>query len=181
MKSIRSLEHLLEELNKCEDQSDYVALVKDLQIDPSEFDEYAHWSTEKYTRNCIKRTDNYELLLLCWQAGHETPVHCHNKQECWVYCAEGNVEETRFTVDAEGEMQKADKFELEQYGVSYMHDEMGYHDIANHTEQKAMTLHLYVEPIDQCRIFDAEHNQFVWKEMEYDSKNGVPLNESVDS
>ena len=78
--NIESLNKLLEVLPQCEGE-DYYKLAKHLSIPVEDLKPYAFWSHETYTRNCVVRTDKYELLLLCWQEGQETPIHCRNGEE----------------------------------------------------------------------------------------------------
>ena len=53
--------------------------------------------------------------------------------------------------------------------ISYMHDNMGFHSLHNRSTQRGMTLHLYMNPIDTCRIYDEEKGRFIRKEMSYDT------------
>ena len=52
-------------------------LLKVTGLNEAEFEKYATWNQESYTRNCIARTDTYELILLCWEKKQETPIHEH--------------------------------------------------------------------------------------------------------
>lgn len=168
MNTINTIESLADALDKAE-HSERAKVISRLDLNPDAFEEYATWSDEGYTRNCVARTDEYELLLLCWDKEAETPIHGHGGQDCWVYQIEGTVEEIRVKQDEEGNLEETHRMELAPGKVSYMHDRMGFHKIRNPFNQRAMTLHIYAKPIDACRVFDPKNQEFKIKEMEYDT------------
>lgn len=168
MNTIKTIESLADALDKAE-KSERAKVISRLDLYPDAFNEYATWSDEGYTRNCVARTDEYELLLLCWDKEAETPIHGHGGQDCWVYQIEGTVEEIRVKQDEEGNLEETHRMELAPGKVSYMHDCMGFHKIRNPFNQRAMTLHIYAKPIDACRVFDPKNQEFKIKEMEYDT------------
>jgi cysteine dioxygenase len=175
VKQINSLKDLLSELDNCSDE-DYVSLGRNLNIPSKDLLPFAFWSGLSYTRNCIERTDEYELLLLCWEEGQSTAIHSHNEQECWVYTIEGSFEEERYTMDEERVVPLLTRHVVQTTGKrSYMNDEMGYHSLKNISDGRAMSLHLYVKPIDQCLVYDEESQQFTMKELYYNSHQGVLL------
>lgn len=166
---ITSLNKLLEVLPTCDGQ-DYFDLAKNLSIPIKDLLPYAFWSKDNYTRNCVTRTDDFELLLLCWEKGQETDIHCHNGEECWVYLAKGKLREKRF-VEENHELKLIADVKMTQARLSYMNDDLGYHSLHNLNEGKSMSLHLYVGPIDKCSVYKEEKNKFVFKELHYHSKD----------
>jgi cysteine dioxygenase len=167
--NIESLNKLLEVLPHCEGE-DYYKLAKNLSIPVEDLQPYAFWSDETYTRNCVLRTDKFELLLLCWKEGQETPIHCHNGEECWVYLAKGKLREKRY-VDLDGDLKLTADVKMTQDRLSYMNDELGYHSLHNLNEGSSMSLHLYVGPIDECSVYKEEKDKFVFKDLEYHTRN----------
>ena len=171
MEIVNSLQQLLSLLPECEGP-DYLKIAKDMNIPPSDFKPYEFWSDEGYTRNCLARTESYELLLLCWDAHQETPIHCHNGEECWVYIADGQLEEERYEMNESDDLVLVEKSICKSKDLSYMSDDMGYHLLRNPTGQRAMSLHLYINPIDQCSVYDEDEGVFIYKELEYDTVKG---------
>ena len=172
MKKINTLETLIEQLDQCDQRKDYIQLANALTLDENELNDLAFWDKDQYTRNCIKRTADYELLLLCWEKDQGTPIHCHNGEECWVYLASGKIHEQRFQKDENDQPYPVEEQKMEDSGVSYMNDEMGYHTLKNLADGRTMTLHLYVQPIDQCSIYCEEEQKFIFKDLEYYSYQG---------
>lgn len=174
---IDSIEKLVQKLDLY-DTSEYAGLFPLLDLSPAALEAYAFFSLDKYTRNCVARTDRYELLLLCWEPGQETKVHCHNRQECWVYVAEGQLEEERFSANDLNGLQmltSENDLKLASEKLSYMSDQMGYHLLRNTHQGRAMTLHLYAGPIERCRIYNTDTKQFEWVDLKYYSQNGQVL------
>jgi len=176
--SITSIKQLVRTLNEIENHDDYKKVVKRLEIPLQEYEKYAFFSPDDYSRNCIARTEDYELLLLCWDAAQETQIHCHNKQECWVYVVQGAFLEERYVESQDGKelIDLKDRLQLKENEISYMNDEMGYHMLANANEKgRSISLHLYMNPIDECKVYNSESGEFEIKKLEYDSYEGKLL------
>lgn len=162
-----SIEDLIEQLNKANKQ-EVPKILKNLQLKKTDLDQYATWCDADYTRNCIMRTAGYELILICWDAKACTPIHDHGGQDCWVYQAVGDLTEIRYQKLNE-ELSETDRMVLQPGGLTYMSDEMGYHQLCNEAGSRSYTLHLYASPIDSCEVFNDETNSFETKEMCYDT------------
>ncbi|MFT5103457.1 MAG: cysteine dioxygenase [Candidatus Latescibacterota bacterium] len=172
MDTIESLDELIKIL-KLSDPTNYSRVARRIQLSKSEFEKFTHWKSDGYSRNCIERTDVFELILICWDAGACTPVHAHDEQRCWVYQVDGKVNEVRFIENEAGSLVPSRRLELTPGNLSYMHDEMGYHALENKSETTAMSLHLYVSPIDSCQVFDTAATAFKNAELDYYSYKGV--------
>ncbi|XOV68389.1 MAG: cysteine dioxygenase family protein [Fluviicola sp.] len=168
--SITSLEQLITAFDDA-DPSEQVSVLKRIDIPVSDFAQYATWSDECYTRNCIARRDGFEFILLCWSPGAVTPIHGHDGQNCWVYQVEGSVREKRYQLSND-RFELTNDMTLDAGKLCYMHDRMGYHSLANESNKQSMTLHIYANPIDRCEVFNEERNRFEVVEMEYDSIEG---------
>jgi cysteine dioxygenase len=175
MNCIDTLNELIEKLDKSNPEN-HGRIIKNMDIPIDEFEEYASWNKEGYTRNCINRTDNYELILLCWKKGDITPIHNHNGQKCWVYQVQGQVTEVRYEENNSNELIETNRMKLNPGKLTFMHDSMGYHKLKNDTEGRAMTLHIYVSPINSCEVFNPQKETFEFKELEYDTYNPNSLN-----
>lgn len=168
MPSISSIPELVNALNDC-DQRDFPRIAPSIDIPKEEFEKFATWDEDHYTRNCIANNDDYELLLLCWDEGQETPIHCHGGKECWVRVIAGPITEKRFEED-DFNPDKPDEVEKCKSGdITYMNDDLGFHSLHNEGSGRAMSLHLYVDPIKSCRIYDPEKGEFEMTELEYDT------------
>ena len=169
--NITSLSQLINKL-KNSSKKEYKSIGVNLDIPLEEFLPYAHWSQDNYTRNCIIREQKFELILLCWEPGQKTPVHCHGGEECWVYLIDGIIEEKHFQF-LDDELIREDKVVLESGGKSFMSDEIGYHSLENISSRRAYSIHLYMDPIDDCTVYDSKSQEFIHKSLTYYSHRGI--------
>lgn len=177
MDSIESLEELVEKLNHS-NSSNHGKIIKQMNVPISDFETYASWNKKGYTRNCIHRTDEYELILLCWKKGDTTPIHGHDGQNCWVYQLEGQITEFRYEKSGLGNLIETNRMQLIPGKLSFMNNAMGYHKLKNDTNGRAMTLHVYVSPISSCEVYNDKKLTFELKELEYDTINRMNLTEA---
>ncbi len=168
--NISTIEQLIASFDDAE-PSEQVGILKRIDIPVSDFAQYATWSDEGYTRNCIARRDGFEFILLCWSPGAITPIHGHAGQDCWVYGVDGSVREKRYK-QTDASFEVTSDMSLEAGKLCYMHDRMGFHTISNETDKQSMTLHVYANPIDRCEVFNEERDCFETVEMQYDSIEG---------
>ena len=139
-----------------------------------DFRRYSFWKDKCYTRNCIVKTEGYELLLLCWEEGQSTAIHCHGGEECWVYTLKGMMEERRY--EDKDELVEIDHEIMAERSISYMNDQLGFHSLRNIAKGRSITLHLYAAPVESCGVYDQKSRTFVQKKLSYSSLNGIPLN-----
>jgi len=168
MDRVESLKQLIECLDHS-DCSNQGKIIKQMNIPINDFEAYASWDKKGYTRNCIHRTNKYELILLCWNKGDTTPIHGHGGQNCWVYQVQGQVTELRYEKDASGDLIETNRVHLSPGKLTFMNNSMGYHKLNNDTNGRGMTLHLYVSPIDSCEVFNDTKETFELKELQYDT------------
>ncbi|MDX1462298.1 MAG: cysteine dioxygenase family protein [Marinirhabdus sp.] len=171
MNLIASVDELVDTLVQTQSR-DYVAIAQMLDIPEEDLMEYAFWKEKGYTRNCIERTENFELLLLCWNPGDSTPIHCHGEQRCWVYQVNGEMKEVLYSENSDDELVKNKERILASGDIGYMDDSIGYHTLHNISDKKCMSLHLYAKPINTCTYYSKKKEAFVPKEMRYYSYKG---------
>lgn len=111
---------------------------------------------KNYTRNLIA-TDNetFTLLLLCWNAKKESPIHDHPCDGCWLRVCEGKIQETRYKINDKTDQLEVVSDEIfEDDAPAFIKDSMGYHKVGNPCDDTpAVTLHLYCPPFNQCKIW----------------------------
>ena len=177
MDVITTLETLIEKLNQS-NTSNHGKILKQINIPLSDFEAFATWDQDGYTRNCVYRNDAYELILLCWNKGDATPIHSHDGQNCWIYQIDGELSEIRYEKFDNGDIIETNRTILTEGKLSFMNKKMGYHQLNNVTEGRAMTLHAYVLPINSCEYFCEEAQVFKTKKLKYDSIRASVLSEN---
>ncbi|RKE98327.1 cysteine dioxygenase [Ichthyenterobacterium magnum] len=173
--SLQKLIALLSENNK----ENYNSIFKNFNIDAVSLLDFESWSSKKYTRNCLHRESDFELILLCWEAGQETPIHCHGGEECWVNVLQGEVEEVFYSKGENDELVKNGTRKLCANESSYINDLIGLHKLKNSYKGRTISLHLYAKPIDACTFFDEQTQSFVAKQLSYDTYKELLLSNSL--
>jgi cysteine dioxygenase len=170
MNSITSIQQLTEILDDI-DPVEHANTMRRIKITAQDLRPYATWSTQGYTRNCLARTSEYEIILLCWDIGAKSAIHGHGGKDCWVYQVEGTLEEKRFE-QTNSELIEVKSQSLTPDNLTYMNDKMGYHSIENNSKRQAMTLHIYASPIDSCKVYNHKKDCFEVKGMSYHTYKG---------
>ena len=158
---ILTIQKLLEYLDSSP-IADFPEILRMLQLSSDSLSAYQCWDPNSYKRNYITKNDRYELLLICWEANQQTPIHDHGGEDCWVYFLEGKFLEVKF---ADQGLHPSEEGIKTPGSISFMNDEMGFHRLKNISNGKSMTLHLYAKPIRSCRIFDENSQRFLNKEF----------------
>lgn len=149
------------------DRREYASLFKALDIPLEDYLDIAVWNSDDYSRICLERNEKFELILLCWTPHTSTPIHDHDGQSCWVYQVEGEIEETRYEIIENKKPAILLKNTLQAGQLTYMDDKMGFHSLHNPTHKKALTFHLYVNPIDKCAVYNKKEDELKIKSLTY--------------
>lgn len=168
MKASEHLHKLIIQLSNAS-LEDYNSILKTFDFDGIDLLPFQSWSAKKYTRNCLHRDADFELILLCWEEGQETSIHGHDGEDCWVYLLNGAMEEVLYTMNDEHELCHESTHSIATNQLTFMNDKIGYHKLKNTNPGRSMSLHLYAKPIDHCRFFDENSKQFIQKTLTFDT------------
>jgi len=166
--ALQSLDELIIALSE-EEKTKYNHRIKSIKLSADDFENYCSWSDDCYTRNCIVDTEKFELILICWCEGHRTQIHDHGGEECWVKVIEGELKETIYRKNEEGQLNIVKSSISKPNDVTYMKDFMGFHRLENLSKKRSLSLHLYAKPIRKCTIFDENSKTYVNKDLSYDT------------
>jgi cysteine dioxygenase len=125
-----------------------------------------------YTRNLVARNERFEMLVLCWNAGQESPIHDHAGQHCFMAVLDGRIEELQYAFPAAGavgRLEQTARRVFEPGQVAYIHDRIALHRVRPHGGAPAVSLHLYARPIDVCQVYDEESGAMLSKQLIYHS------------
>ena len=131
------------------------AYSSDLSVGSPNWRDWVFFEEQTYTRNLVHRCGEFELLLLCWEPGQESPIHDHAGMHCWMAVLEGGMQEVHYQQGAEnGPLVEG---RVQSFGcgkVGYIVDDIALHLVRPKRGERAVSLHLYSSPIDACRTFD---------------------------
>ncbi|MCH2267834.1 MAG: hypothetical protein DSY41_04565 [Candidatus Poseidoniales archaeon] len=105
-----------------------------------------------YQRNVIKRSEFYELVVICWIPGQETPIHDHVGSDCAFLIVDGVSTETIYETNEEG---LAHPINVKRYqpGDVCAAEEPDIHRVSNNTDSELVNLHIYSPPLDAYNIY----------------------------
>jgi len=163
-------EHMETPDNGYEDSKNVESLMHNLKYVPAEWEKYAIFYKEHYTRNLVATKDfTYDLILLCWQAGQKSAVHDHRESGCWMRLLTGQLTEMRWRVAEskdenvcgendfglkEEHLEKISERTYKAGDVFYINNSLGLHSVYNVSmEEPAISLHLYSPPIMDCEVW----------------------------
>lgn len=167
MSTISNIPDLIEALNKVEDQN-YLPIMQEMNIPAESFQDYSVWKDEYPTRNCLAKTSNYELVIICWEKGQEGEIHDYNFQQAWIHPISGTIHEEKFIVDPQmGNLVRVSSVHLKKNDFSFMNKAGGIHKYSNANQGRSVSLHLYSRPLSSWRFYD-ESGESYTKETSYD-------------
>jgi predicted metal-dependent enzyme (double-stranded beta helix superfamily) len=116
--------------------------------------------SDHYARHLLYRdgSGRFEVVVMAWAPGQETPVHDHAGIWCVEGVARGRIEVTRYDLahDA-GEGTRLEQLEIIRAGLGEcgaLIPPVEYHKIANPFDHLALTIHVYGGLMRECRIFE---------------------------
>ena len=150
--------------------------MKNLQLDEGDLKDLTYFKKSNYTRNLLEKNSEFELIVLCWEKGHKTPVHDHNGSLCWTKVIEGEVLESVYKRNLVENWRfcspVANTTNLKKGAVSFISDKVGFHSFECRS-LKAVSLHLYCYPIEYCHTYDLSFQTKKKRELSYDSVQGM--------
>jgi cysteine dioxygenase len=170
IKNLKSLVNALENGVAFDD----IESLKHIEITPEEVSNYAFWNKNHYTRNCISKSKDFELLLLCWEGNQKTKIHGHDFQQCWVNVVKGEFLETLYHYE-NGEMNEINQSSIAKNESASVEDVKSFHILHNISPDRGMTLHLYMKPIQKCQFFNEDSQSLETVNLSYYSFKGERL------
>ncbi|ODM94561.1 Cysteine dioxygenase type 1 [Orchesella cincta] len=182
--SLKSLQSQLHDVFK----SDYIntdlveTLMKAYKSNPEDWMQYANFDRDKLTRNLVDSGNGkFNLILVCWEGGHQSTIHDHANCHCFMRQLEGTLTEIRYAwpqKDSREEkpLEEISRFPLHTSEVSYINDDIGLHRMENASStSRAVSLHLYCPPFDACKVFDGNTGKTISCPVTFWSKYGKKM------
>ncbi len=152
--TIDTLEEFIRVIDQQADAAGYTDAFLRLSLDPEKLGPFCRWNSPAYTRQCLHRTREHELLLICYEPGQRTSIHDYDSQTAWIKPLSAPVLEERFTLDSDGRLRKSGQRPLVPGQVAYMATSNCIHRHSNPGPDRAITLNLYARPIRRWHVYD---------------------------
>ena len=129
--------------------------LKSLRINIEALEDCIGYADDGYQRNVIKKTDNYELVAICWKPGQDTPIHDHFGSDCAFLIVSGVTTETIYETNETG---LAYPISDRRYmpGEVCAAAEPDIHRISNEESENLINLHVYTPPLSGYTIYSAQ-------------------------
>jgi cysteine dioxygenase len=128
-------------------------LILKLKPDPSEIGPYAQFTENRYARNLVYKTPEFEVLVLCWRAGQRSPIHDHGSSICTVYTVDGILSADNYLKTAGGHI-RADYSEDFKPGSVLSIQTTEIHQVSNLQDKSDLiSLHFYLSPLENNFVY----------------------------
>lgn len=154
MGAIGSLEELIQAIDKDPRPAGYTDAMLRLDIGPGPLEPHCRWNTRHYTRQCVHRTREHELLLICYEPGQRTSIHDYDSQMAWIKPVMGLIQEERFKIGPDGQLKRHGIRHLSPGKLAYMASRNCIHRHTNPGGGRAITLNLYARPLRSWRMYN---------------------------
>ena len=154
MGTIKTVDELISRLKQKSPVENYLDIMEHIDIPLREFEKYYTWNKERCSRNCLVKTEDFELLLICYEKNQQTPIHDFDSNQAWIHIIQGQLSEERFRVSEFGK--SLERLSLMTLGVkdySFM-SKVGIHRYKNINNARSVSLNLYCKPIESWTLFD---------------------------
>ena len=170
---IESLGDALDGVDPSEvDGARVAALLREYASGRDSWRPYAAFGEQTYSRNLVWRSNDFELLLLCWRDGQASAIHDHADQNCWMAVLDGALEEEHFSA-RDGGLKRGRVMTYPAGGVAFIRDEIALHQIRPAAGSDGVSLHLYSRPLDRCLAFCPDTGEPEEVRMGYTSVRGT--------
>lgn len=107
---------------------------------------YIKFDQEQYNKILLYSGEIFDIWMICWNIGQESDVHDHPDNGCVQKVLQGDLSETKYIKERDGNYYKWKRRIYLQGDVGYISGEKGIHMLKNIGEIGAVTLHLYSPP-----------------------------------
>src|SRR5438128_5989168 len=125
----------------------------DLKPEKAEIERYIQFTENRYARNLIYKTPDFECLVLCWRPGQRSPIHDHGASICTVYTVEGILSADNYSKMANGHI-RADYAEDFKPGSVLSIQTTEIHQVSNLQDSSDLiSLHFYLAPLENSYLY----------------------------
>jgi cysteine dioxygenase len=146
--NVESFFAYLDGLNERARLPELLARLREAGIRYEDVAEFVRFSDRGYTRNLVRGSPHYNLLVLCWKNGQRSPIHDHKGSSCAVGVLRGTATETIFEFAPNGHVWATRSLQ-HRPGSVLASEDTDVHQVSNLQDGGAdlVTLHIYSPPL----------------------------------
>src|SRR5215831_362709 len=150
--AINELKHRAKEMKL----PDLRRFISNLNPEDREIDPHIHFTDERYARNLVYKTADFECLVLCWLPGQRSPIHDHGDSICAVYTVGGRLSADNYRKTANGHI-RADYSEDFRPGSVLSIQTTEIHQVSNlQAASDLVSLHFYLSPLEDNFVYSVQ-------------------------
>jgi len=154
--------------------------IKTHPVRPESLRPYLYFSPATYTRNLIFKSEQFELIAICWDVGQASRIHNHRDQQCWMAVPIGKLKNQNYRVlDHNAEkttcrLEATSSFLITPTSPLEVDQEEPVHQVLNLAEwkERAVSLHIYSRPFNTCEVYSLEKGTYCDVPLYYTSEYG---------
>jgi len=127
-----------------------------LKAEKGEIERFIQFEENRYARNLVYKTQDFECLVLCWRPGQRSPIHDHGKSICAVYTVAGTLSADNYLKTANGHI-RADYSEDFKPGSVLSIQTTEIHQVSNlQNSENLISLHFYLGPLENSFLYSVQ-------------------------
>jgi len=154
-----NLANAIEELkHKAKEMSlpDLRRFIAGLKPGKGEIERYIQFADNRYARNLVYKTLDFECLVLCWRPGQRSPMHDHGESICAVYTVSGTLSADNYRKTANGHI-RTDYSEDFRPGSVLSIQTTEIHQVSNlQNSENLISLHFYLGPLENSFLYSVQ-------------------------
>jgi len=154
-----NLANAIEELkHKAKEMSlpDLRRFIAGLKPGKGEIERYIQFADNRYARNLVYKTLDFECLVLCWRPGQRSPIHDHGESICAVYTVSGTLSADNYRKTANGHI-RTDYSEDFRPGSVLSIQTTEIHQVSNlQNSENLISLHFYLGPLENSFLYSVQ-------------------------
>jgi len=166
-------------------------VMKEYSTSSSEWKKYVFFNDSHYTRNLIRRSEQFDLVVVCWKSGQNSRIQSHQTQ-MWTCVLEGSMTEYRYDlIDSNGcsylesdkptpvgspcpTIREKAEFHRNVGDTSHIHDSIALQSFLVGELSDCVSLHVYAPPQGkEVKIFEPARSLVSLRTPGFYSVNGV--------
>lgn len=137
-------------------------VLKLMQFNPMEWQGNAAFHASHFTRTLLAQTDQFSIVLTCWDRQQYSPPHDHAGSKSWVKVLQGQIDETQYEFADRGDDAhdcRSERLRVSRSG-SLASDSLTFlgpntiHSCVNNDDEPCVTLHVYAPPYQTANFYD---------------------------
>jgi cysteine dioxygenase len=145
-------------------------LISNLKPERSEIEPFLHFTDNRYARNLVYKTPNFECLVLCWKPAQRSPIHDHGSSICAVYTVDGILSADNYKKTSNGHI-RADYSEDFKVGSVLSIQTSEIHQVSNLQDSSDLvSVHFYLAPLENSFQYSVIDQQYETYQRNYTRK-----------